>query len=190
MKTRSSGDINFTWTLIIAIMLCMLLSACQKSEQTAGPTMPPLDAAPEDYVDTFDSASDNYAGVASSQRQKSSGTLSNRVAYILYEDGELMLTGNPVNTRLSDEPMLTSYIDKVTRITFGAGVSAVEGRACEGMKDLVSVTFGDDTKVVGAYAFSGCTSIGTIEWGDVEEIGEYAFAGCSSLSDLSLTCAQ
>jgi hypothetical protein len=48
-------------------------------------------------------------------------------------------------------------------------------------KSLKSIRIPDGIKAIALYAFSGCTSLATVDFNKVTDIGDYAFQNCSSL---------
>ena len=194
MNIQKKKLIYMSMALLLVIM-CLLLTGCGSKNDSQTAQLPALqDKDPEgandrvnaDQSDDVVSVDTPFGEVQTARQQKASGQLSDGVNYVLYQDGELMLYGSPISCRLSNEQKLKSQLDKIYKLSFGEGVTAVGEHACEGLDKVEQVDFSKDTTIVAEYAFSNCSALETVTWGGLESIGEYAFNGCTSLRILTL----
>lgn len=73
-------------------------------------------------------------------------------------------------------------------VTFGAGLTAIEGNAFQLCRALPAVAFPDKLASIGDYAFQADDALEEISWGaSMDSIGAFAFADCISLEELELT---
>ena len=70
-------------------------------------------------------------------------------------------------------------------VTLHEGISSV-GEGAFSLSGVTSLTFLADNVTIGESAFSGCTSLVTVNWGGVTDIAQHAFYGCSSLTTATL----
>lgn len=77
----------------------------------------------------------------------------------------------------------------LTSVTLPDNVEGIGEYAFSGCSNLTSVTFGNNTLWdIGSYAFSGCSNLTSVNLGNivVYEIGTSAFSGCSSLTSINI----
>ena len=83
--------------------------------------------------------------------------------------------------------MRNSTVNVVKEITLPSTVERIESYAFADMASLERVTINSSAGVsVGTEAFAGCTSLSTVNLGNVTEIGYGAFAGCTSLTSITI----
>jgi len=72
-------------------------------------------------------------------------------------------------------------------LQFFTGLTAIDGMAFSGCRQLTSITIPENVKSIGAEAFSGCISLEEIVIPDnVTGIGASAFYGCTGLSNVTI----
>ncbi|MDR1014538.1 MAG: leucine-rich repeat protein [Coriobacteriales bacterium] len=77
------------------------------------------------------------------------------------------------------------YRDEIVAVAVGDGVAGIGSYAFSGCTSLASVEV--PSASIGDQAFSGCTSLASVEIGDgVAEIGDQAFSGCASLASVAI----
>jgi len=83
--------------------------------------------------------------------------------------------------------MRSTTVNEITEITLPSTVERIEPYAFADMASLERVTINSSAGVsVGAKAFAGCTSLSTVNLGNVTEIGYGAFANCNSLTNITI----
>lgn len=80
----------------------------------------------------------------------------------------------------------TSVAAKVTKLTI-TGATYIGKNAYNGFTSLTGVSLPDTVTKLGAYAFTGCTNLKTINLNTVSEIGTGAFKGCTALTGITLS---
>ena len=103
------------------------------------------------------------------------------------KDGVLSVSGGniPDCTASAAAPWL-KFADLVTSITIGDGVSVIGERAFEDMTSAKAVSFAN-VATIGKMAFSGCTSLETLQLPEsAKTIADAAFAECSALTKASI----
>ncbi len=104
-----------------------------------------------------------------------SGVMAQSIAY--YSNGTTaMAYVLPFNPPTGDVVILDTYED----------VPVTEISGFTGNKNITSVTLPSTIVSLPASAFSGCSSLASINLGNVIEIGDYAFSGCIDLESVSL----
>ena len=76
--------------------------------------------------------------------------------------------------------------EKLTSVTLGNKLLAVDRETFRDCTALVSVTIGERVETIGDYAFAGCVLLETINYDHVPTIGNYVFEGCVSLKNIDL----
>ena len=94
-------------------------------------------------------------------------------------------TGNNTCTLSSFGTCVDTEVVIPTVSPEGYTVTAIGDAAFQSCSDIVSVTIPDSVKKIGNFAFAGCESLETINFGaGVDEIGEKAFYLCVSLGEV------
>lgn len=115
------------------------------------------------------------------------------VSYTLYKDGELMLQNGRLTDYLSEVPVIQKNLERISRISFDAGVTEIGANTCKGMEKLQKVSFGQELAIIGSQAFIDCRTLVEIHFSSaLQYVGDGAFAGCTSIRSIELpedTCA-
>ncbi len=109
--------------------------------------------------------------------------------WILYEDGELEITGTGAmyNWTGSSNAPWYSYRDQITSVTINSGITTIGNYAFTNCNNLASIYIGDDVTTIGNYAFRRCTALTSVEIPEsVVTIGASAFYNCSALVDVNI----
>ena len=117
-----------------------------------------------------------------------SGSCGDGVTWSLTE-GHLTISGKGRMTNFTDENMAPWYseADAITRVTVGAGVTAIGSLAFYGCKNLLAVDLPEGLMRIGNRAFKDCVSLPTIGFpSTLITIGEAAFESCESLYGIRL----
>ncbi|MBR5407164.1 MAG: leucine-rich repeat protein, partial [Lachnospiraceae bacterium] len=80
-------------------------------------------------------------------------------------------------------------VDQYYACANNANVTYISNKAFEGNGHVTSINVSqDDLKKIGNYAFKGCSSLTSIEFGSkLSSIGREAFSGCNALSDVKFS---
>ncbi len=140
------------------------------------------------------------------------GFCGDNVTYVLYADGELVISGNGDMQNFnwySDAPWY-SKASKIIRVTIGNKVTSIGNCAFGDCSNLINITIGSSVKSIGSYAFYECTNLTNVIIPDnitsicnnafeyctkltkvvigngVTNIGNYAFWNCSKLASLTI----
>ena len=78
----------------------------------------------------------------------------------------------------------------ITEVVIPDSVTSIGAYVFSGCSSLVSVTFGENSQLtsIGAYVFYGCSSLASVTFGEnsqLTSIGAYVFYGCSSLASVT-----
>ncbi|MCQ2259542.1 MAG: leucine-rich repeat domain-containing protein [Bacteroidaceae bacterium] len=91
--------------------------------------------------------------------------------------------GRPDENSTSDAPF---YNKTITKVTLPSSVIGVENSAFSGCSSLSSIDLSSCTSV-GEWAFFGCSSLSSIDLSSCTSVGSSAFYRCSSLSSIDLS---
>ncbi len=110
------------------------------------------------------------------------------VTWTLDEDGKLIIRGqgSMANYNDKDAPWY-KYKDSLFTVIVESGVIDIGAYAFSGCSSLRSIEFPEGLESINAYAFSDCSSLTSIKlYEGFHDIREHAFSGCSSLSSVEL----
>ena len=117
------------------------------------------------------------------------GTCGDNLAWALYDNGTLVISGTGAMTDYSSYSSVPWYGSrtKIKTVTFGSGVTSIGDRAFAYCTALLSVTIPDGITSIGRSAFTFCTGLESAEIGiGVTSIGVYAFSGCPALAGIEV----
>ncbi len=136
---------------------------------------------------------------------RSEGTCGTNLNYILYSDGELIISGTGAMKDYTWDLKEGSYIpgygydlvevysspladnEHIKKITILDGVTTIGVYAFANCDNLTSVTIPDSVVSIGANAFFSCGSMTSVTMGDgVTSIGADAFSFCTALPEVNL----
>lgn len=138
---------------------------------------------------------------------KASGTCGTYLTWVLYDDGELVISGigEMSNSLFSPWDSYDEYIKKVTiengATSIGSGafdecinlteisipnsVTSIGDSAFYNCKNLLTITLPDSVTTINYQAFKYCSSLSKIIISNnVTDIGDFAFDGCKSLTNI------
>ncbi len=118
------------------------------------------------------------------------GTCGDNLTWILYKDGELVISGTGAmkDYYSSSNVPWYSYRDNIVKVTITDGVTSVSGYAFSECSSLTSVTISDGVTSIGWSAFNGCSGLTSVTIPDsVTSIGNGAFYNCSSLTSIDVS---
>ncbi len=100
-----------------------------------------------------------------------------------------VLSGTESSFMIDDNGMINGYYGADFEIVIpdvinGITVNAIGPNVFYGNTSLISVTFPESVHTISDYAFSGCSGLQEIYFGNVGEIGNYAFSGCTGLTEI------
>ena len=107
------------------------------------------------------------------------------VYWILYADGELVIsgTGDMKNPSGASYVPWYKYRDGITSVTIADDITSIGDYAFYGCTSLTEITLPNNITSIGNYAFYGCTGLTNITLRkNITSIGEYAFENCSNLT--------
>ena len=82
------------------------------------------------------------------------------------------------------------YIDKITKVTFSAGITRIGDYALYGASSLSRINWEQGVTFIGDYAFFGCSSLTAINLpNDLTTIGDHSFENCSSAAVITFNSA-
>ncbi len=128
-----------------------------------------------------------FAFCVSAAEVEETGCCGNDVRYTLYSDGKLVISGTgDMYSWL--EPSFSEISDNIKSIVIEKGVTSIGKGAFSGCTSLVSVE-AKDVSAVGSNAFWRCANLKTAIFngtkkGDEATIGYQAFLGCRSLQNI------
>ena len=118
------------------------------------------------------------------------GTCGENLNFVLYEDGELVISGTG---SMDSHPWDHKKSEWITSITICEGVTSIcdEAFYCsEGKyRNIKSVTIPDSVTTIGECAFCGCTGLTSVtisENSNLTTIGEWAFENCTGLTSITI----
>ena len=110
------------------------------------------------------------------------------VTWTLDEDGKLIIEGQGEMEDYQDgEAPWYRYRDSIFTVVVESGVIDIGTYAFSGCSSISSIEFQDGLVNIFYHAFSGCSSISSIEFPEgLLNIYDYAFSGCGSLTSVKL----
>ena len=117
------------------------------------------------------------------------GADGDNATWVLYDDGELLITGSGdmQNYDKASDYQWYSYKDKISNVTIGKNITSIGRYAFDYYKSLTSVTIGNGVKSIGECAFDMCEGLTSVTIGNsVMSIGKYAFRLCDGLTSVTI----
>ncbi len=114
------------------------------------------------------------------------GTCGDNAEWVLYEDGELQITGSGTMYNYSSDSQAPwdKYRSQIRSLKV-EGVTNIGNDTFVGCENLESVKLNDSITKIGNTAFRDCTGLVEFEIpASVKSIGHYAFYGCKSLGGI------
>ena len=118
-----------------------------------------------------------------------SGTCGDNATWELYDDGELVISGNGAMWDWNDSSKSPFYqIRKyIKKVTINYGITSIGNYAFYYCYSLTSVIIPGSVTSIGKYAFYNCGSLISVTIpGGVTSIGDGAFSSCSSLTSITI----
>lgn len=118
------------------------------------------------------------------------GAEGSNVTWVLYEDGELVISGNGAMEDYSSSSNSPWYANKssITKVTINEGITGIGIYAFYGCRKLTNVVIPNSVSSIGNTAFFECESLENIELPDsITSIGSYAFAYCYNLKSVIIS---
>ncbi len=120
-----------------------------------------------------------------------SGTCGDNLTWVLYYDGELVISGTGTMTNWESSSSSNvpwyDYRSQIETVTVESGVTSIGAYALYDCDSLTSINLGDSVTSIGRRAFYECNGLTDVEIPDnVTSIGWYAFYNCDSLKNVSI----
>lgn len=118
-----------------------------------------------------------------------SGAIGESADWILYDDGELVLSGSGKADYMTEDGEYAPWpAGRVKKVTVEPGITSIGFYKFNGCKNLESITLPTTVTFIGQYAFAGCSGLKELVLPDsVETVADNAFDGCTSLETLTLS---
>jgi len=115
-----------------------------------------------------------------------SGVCGTSVYWALYNDGELVFSGEgDMQSSFSSNPPWSACKSKITAVTVGNDITSIGSYAFSGCTKLEKVVIGNNVTTIGGSAFERCTALTTVQFNErLSTLGTFSFYNCSSLSSV------
>jgi surface protein len=128
-----------------------------------------------------------FAVEAAEAAKVEEGSLGDKVGFVIYDNGEMVITGSGAITKTTED---IKSRESVTSVVFKddaeGGVTEICEAAFSGMVNLKAVTLPGSLKTIGNIAFAGCRKLSEITFPETtESIGTQAFA-YTSLKEITV----
>ena len=141
-------------------------------------------------IDVFsDGESADSVDTQTAKSVTASGAVNDNVTWTLYEDGELVISGNGLVPPYYSETSVpwNSYKSQITSLTVEDGITYIGDYAFFGCGILENVTIADSVVEVGRKLFEECTSLEHVTLSkNLKAIPECMFTKCVSLTSIDL----
>lgn len=114
------------------------------------------------------------------------GTQGDNVTWVLYDDGELVISGSGNMDSAEEMEPLFGTASYISKITIENGITSI-GERSFAFYDFASISIADSVKEIGFGAFEYCSSLKSIAIPDsVEKIGSRTFYECNNLEHITI----
>lgn len=132
---------------------------------------------------------------SSSRPQIDSGTCGDNLTWVLYEDGELVISGTGRmwdNSNIYVTPWhWKKYSDKITQVIIDGEITYIGELAFQSCSNLKAITIPDNVTSIGYAAFRACTGLVSINIGSGFRSNKSAlpsiFDGCTNLKEIKVS---
>lgn len=116
-----------------------------------------------------------------------SGNINSSIQWMLYSDGELVISGSGNMPDFPELPPWFAYRDMITSISVNEGITSIGGYAFLALYNTVSVTLPEGITSIGGSSFEKMLRLKKINIpSTVKSIDLYAFNSCLSLEEIPL----
>ena len=116
-----------------------------------------------------------------------SGNCGDGIAWTLFDDGELIISGNGAIADYDSNTPWSEYNSDIAKIVIENDITKVGNRAFYDCVSLQSVIIGDSVTHIGEMAFCFCTDLTSVTIPDnVNSVGKSAFASCTNLESVTI----
>ena len=122
-----------------------------------------------------------------SQISITSGLYGENISWTI-ADGTMIISGAGAMENQENIPWY-SYKSSVNKIIVQEGITSISSYALSSFTALTEVTLPNSLTAIGAYAFSGCNKLQTVNFavdGELSTIDQYAFNNCTVLSSITI----
>jgi len=116
-----------------------------------------------------------------------SGSCGTSVNWMLYDNGNLVVSGSGAMSGYSDNTSMPwyKYINDIVSVSVENGVTSVGNRTFANASNLKEITLAGTVATIGSYAFYNCDSLESVELPEgLTKINEQTFGDCSSLKNV------
>ena len=115
------------------------------------------------------------------------GACGANATFILYGDGEFIISGTGDLYRYGQNPPWSSLRSQIKSVIIDNGISSIYDYTFYNCANLSSVSIPNSVTRIGHYAFTGCSSLQSIVIPDsVTNIGERVFKDCNCLTSITI----
>ena len=118
-----------------------------------------------------------------------SGSCGNNAKWYIANSDTLIISGSGSVTDFASygNTPWYSYVNNISSVVVGSGITRIGQHSFNGMENLVSVSLPSTLKELGKYTFNGCKKLASITLpNSLNFLDEYAFEYCSSLTSINL----
>gem|GEM_PF-4172220 len=168
---------------LLAILLCLAMLAGNVHFAHAEGTEAPAEAeAPEET-----GTSEENEAAAEDRTVLDSGTCGTDLTWILYEDGELVVSGSGDMVDGITESPWHSVRRRIKKVVIEDGVTSIGALAFYDCINLTDISIPNSVTRIGNSVFANCSSLNNITVPDsVNSFGEEIFTNCKNLTDVKL----
>lgn len=115
------------------------------------------------------------------------GNVNNQISWILYNDGNLVISGsgNTLNYGGNIMPPWYKYSQKIKRVTLERGITSIGDSTFADCSNLTSISIPEGVTSIGAWAFESCSSLLNITIPSTTIfVDNSAFWGCTGLKSV------
>lgn len=115
------------------------------------------------------------------------GNVNNQISWVLYNDGNLVISGNgnTINYGRNVMPPWYKYCKKIKHVTLERGITSIGDSTFADCSNLTSISIPEGVTSIGAWAFESCSSLLNITIPSTTIfVDNSAFWGCTGLKSV------
>ncbi len=115
------------------------------------------------------------------------GTCGSSVDWVLYTDGELVISGSGALSFSWSKNPWADFKSKIKTLTIESGITSIQSGSFKDFVNLTTVSISKNVTSIGYSAFENCTSLKSVTIpAKVRVIEAYLFRGCTSLESVTV----